>query len=108
MNSNEKVVDYKVQWLFETYNFHFSSFSSEIIYKIWVWNLRTSNIFLYDKMISNKKLSIIKLHNFLRPTTWILVVFPFETVWKIRNLNSNIVLHDQMISNKKVANYKVS
>jgi hypothetical protein len=34
MNSNEIIVNYNVTYLFETYNFHFNSFSSKIVYKI--------------------------------------------------------------------------
>jgi hypothetical protein len=29
--------------------------SSEVVYKILISNLKTSNVFLYDKMISNHK-----------------------------------------------------
>jgi hypothetical protein len=50
--------------------------SSEIIYKIWISNFNTSNIFLYDKIISNKKVFNYKVHNILRPTTFILIIFP--------------------------------
>jgi len=36
----------------------------------------TSNVVFLDKKISNKKLSTIKFYNFLRSTTFILVVSP--------------------------------
>jgi hypothetical protein len=39
-----------------------------------------------------------------------LVVFPFEVVFKIqilKFLNSNVVFVDKMISNEKVVNYKI-
>jgi hypothetical protein len=39
-----------------------------------------------------------------------LVVFPFDIVFKIQNLkflNSDVVFVDKMVSNKKVANYKI-
>jgi hypothetical protein len=39
-----------------------------------------------------------------------LVVFPFEVVFKIQNLNffiSDIVFVEKMTSNEKVANYKI-
>jgi hypothetical protein len=29
--------------------------SSDVIYKIWISNLKTSNVFFYDKMILNQK-----------------------------------------------------
>ena len=57
-----------------------------------------------------KKLSNIKLHNFLRSTTFVLVVSAFEVILKIQILNlrnSNIVFLDKMTSNEKVVNYKV-
>ena len=63
------------------------------------------------KRIQMKKLSTTKFYNFLRSTTFILVVSPSEVVCKIwiSNLrNSNVVFHDKMISNEKVVNYKVS
>jgi hypothetical protein len=50
--------------------------SSKTVYKIQTY-------FLYDKIISNKKLLITKFHNISIPTTFILVVFPCEVVWKI-------------------------
>ena len=63
------------------------------------------------KLIQMKKLSTTKFYDFLRSTTFILIVSPSEVTYKIwiSNLkNSNVVLHDKMISNKKVINYKVS
>ena len=62
-------------------------------------------------MNSNEKLTPIKLYKFSRSITFILVVSPFEVVYKIWILNlrnSNRVFHDKMISNKKVISYKVS
>jgi hypothetical protein len=53
----------------------------------------------------------IKLHNFLRSTSFILIVSTFETVYKIWILNletSHEFFNDKMISNQKVVNYKVS
>jgi hypothetical protein len=53
----------------------------------------------------------IKLHNFLRSTSFILIVSTSESVYKIWifNLkNSHGFLNDKMISNQKVDNYKVS
>jgi hypothetical protein len=62
-------------------------------------------------MNSKEKNSTIKFYNFLRSTTFILIISAFEVVYKIwiSNLrNSNVVFHDKMISNQKVINYKVS
>jgi len=58
-----------------------------------------------------KKSSTTKFYNFLRPTTFILVVPSSEVIYKIwiSNLrNSNVVFDDKMISNEKIINYKVS
>ena len=55
------------------------------------------------KLIQMKKLSTTKFYNFLRFTTFILVVSPSEVTYKIwiSNLrNSNVVFHDKMISNE--------
>lgn len=43
--------------------------TSKVVYKIWISNLKTSQEFIYDKMISNQKLSITKFHYISRPTT---------------------------------------
>jgi hypothetical protein len=56
---------------------------SEVIYKIWISNLRNSNVVLHYKMISNKKLSTTKFHNFSRSTTLIFIVSPSKVVYKI-------------------------
>jgi hypothetical protein len=53
----------------------------------------------------------INLHNILRFTSFILIVFTSETVYKIWILNlktSHEFFNDKMISNKKIVNYKVS
>jgi hypothetical protein len=53
----------------------------------------------------------IKLHNFLRSTSFILIVSTSETVYKIWILifkTSHEIFNDKMISNKKIVNYKVS
>jgi hypothetical protein len=53
----------------------------------------------------------IKLHNFLRSTSFILIVSTSEIVYKIWILNlknSHEFFNDKMISNEKVVNYKVS
>jgi hypothetical protein len=57
-----------------------------------------------------KKLLTTELHNFFRPTTFILIVFSSKIVYNIWILNlktSNIFLYDNMILNLKVVNYKV-
>ena len=57
-----------------------------------------------------KKLSTTKLHNFLRSTTFVLVVSPFEVILKIQILhlrNSNIVFLDKMTSNEKLSTTKL-
>jgi hypothetical protein len=57
-----------------------------------------------------KMLSTTKLHNFLRSTTFILIVSSSEVVYKILISNlktSNVFLYDKMISNHKVVNDKV-
>jgi hypothetical protein len=52
-------------------------------------------------------LSNTKFYNFLIHTTFILVVFPFDVVLKIRFfLNLDVVFIDKMTSNQNVANYK--
>jgi hypothetical protein len=61
-------------------------------------------------MISNQKLSTTKFHNSSIPTTFMLVVFSFEVVFKIQILNFlnlDVVFVDNMTSNKKVVNYKL-
>jgi hypothetical protein len=53
----------------------------------------------------------IKLHNFLRSTSFILIVSTSETIYKIWILNlktSHGFFNDKMISNQKVVDYKVS
>jgi hypothetical protein len=39
MISNEKIVNYKVVYLFEVYNFRFSISPSEVIRKFWIYML---------------------------------------------------------------------
>jgi hypothetical protein len=60
-------------------------------------------------MILNKTLSTTKFHNSSIPTTFMLVVFSFEVVFKIQILflNSDVLLVDKMTSNEKVVNYKI-
>jgi hypothetical protein len=56
-------------------------------------------------------LSTTKLYNFLRSTTFILIISSPEVVYKnlISNLKtSNEFFYGKMISNQKVVNYKVS
>jgi hypothetical protein len=56
-------------------------------------------------------LSTTKLYNFLRSTTFILIISSPEVVYKnlISNLKtSNEFSYGKMISNQKVVNYKVS
>ena len=58
-----------------------------------------------------EKSSTTKFYNFLRSTTFILVVPSSEVIYKIwiSNMrNSNVVFDDKMISNEKIINYKVS
>jgi hypothetical protein len=62
----------------------------------------------FKKKVVNYKL---KLNNFLSSTSFILIPFQFEVVFKfcILNLtNSDAILRTQMILNEKVVNYKVS
>lgn len=63
------------------------------------------------KLIQMKSLWTTKLHNFLRSTTFIMIVFSFEIVYKLWISNSRastVFLYDSMVSNQKVLNYKVS
>jgi hypothetical protein len=60
--------------------------TSEVVYKIWISNLKTSHELFNNKMISNQKMSITKFRNISRSTTFILVVFPSELVSKIEIL----------------------
>jgi hypothetical protein len=51
-----------------------------------------------------------QFHNSSIPTTFMLVVFSFEVVFKIQILNflnSDVVFVDNMTSNEKVVNYKL-
>ena len=50
-------------------------FPSDVVYKIWISNLRSSNVLFIDKMISNLKKSTTKLFNFWRSTIFILIFF---------------------------------
>jgi hypothetical protein len=55
-------------------------------------------------------LSTTKFYNFLRSTTFVLLISPSEDILKIQILNlrnSNKVFHEKMTSNKKVVNYKL-
>jgi hypothetical protein len=58
--------------------------TSEVVYKIWILNLKTSHEFLMIRWFQIKKLSITKFHYISRPTTFILMVFTSELVWKIQ------------------------
>jgi hypothetical protein len=58
-----------------------------------------------------KMLSTVKLHNFSRSITFILIVSSAEVIYKIwiSNLKTpNIFFYEKMISNQKIINYKVS
>jgi hypothetical protein len=53
----------------------------------------------------------IKLHNFLRSTSYILIVSTSEAankIWILDLKTSHDFFNDKMISNKKIVNYKVS
>ena len=77
------------------YNFHFGGFS--------IWGRLKNSNFKFEKFKhsfswqddpKSKKFSTTKLYNFLRSTTFILIVSPSEVVWKIQILNlrnSNVV-----------------
>ena len=43
-------------WFFRSTTFILIVYSSEVIYKIWISNLKTSDVFFRDKMILNKKI----------------------------------------------------
>jgi hypothetical protein len=69
------------------------------------------SVFWGTKRIQIKNLSITEFHNFLRSTTFMLGVFPFEIIYEIwiSNLrDSNLDFIDNMISNKKFVNYEIS
>jgi hypothetical protein len=59
------------------------------------------DVVFLDKMISNKKLSTIKLYNFLESTTFIWLFL------QILNLKNSNVFFNKINSNKKVVIYKV-
>jgi hypothetical protein len=59
---------------------------SEDVYKIWISNLKTSNEFFYDKMISNKKIVNYKVSLHFMTYNFYFGGFPSEIVWKIQNL----------------------
>jgi hypothetical protein len=84
MNSFENMTNYKVAYFSRSTSSILIVSTSEVVYKIWISNLKTSHEFFNDKMISNKKISITKFHYISRPTTSILVVFPSEVVSKIQ------------------------
>jgi hypothetical protein len=68
-------------------------------------------VVLGTKWIQTIMLSTTKLYNFLRSTTFILIISSPEVVYKnlISNLKtSNEFSYGKMISNQKVVNYKVS
>jgi hypothetical protein len=63
------------------------------------------------KWIHLKIWPTIKLHNFSRSTSSILIIYTYEAVYKIWILNfktSHEFFNDKMILNKKLVNYKVS
>jgi hypothetical protein len=69
------------------------------------------SVFWGTKRIQIKNLSTTEFHNFLRSTTFMLGVFPFEVIYEIwiSNLrDSNLDFIDNMISNKKIVNYETS
>jgi hypothetical protein len=69
------------------------------------------SVFWDTKRIQIKNLSTTEFHNFLRSTTFMLGVFPFEVIYEIwiSNLrDSNLDFIDNMISNKKFVNYEIS
>jgi hypothetical protein len=75
MDLFENVTNYKVTQIFKIYKFYFDSFY--IRGRLQNLNFKFENFtrIFYDKMISNKKLSITKFHYISRPTTFILVDF---------------------------------
>jgi hypothetical protein len=75
---------------------------SEVVYKIWISNLKNSNVVFVARWLQ-KKLSYTKFHNFSRSTTFVLGVSPSEVVYKIQisNLrNSNIVFMGNWLQKK--------
>jgi hypothetical protein len=61
---------------------------SEVARRIWISNVRNSNIFFMDIRSQIKQLSTIKLYNFSRYTTFVLVISSTsEVVWKIQISN---------------------
>ena len=70
MNSNEKLSTIKFYNFSRSTTFILVVSPSEVTYKIWISNLRNSNVVFYDKMISNEKvvnykvLELIEIYNF--------------------------------------------
>ena len=73
---------------------------SEVIYKIWISNLRNSNVVFDDKMISNKK--NYQLQSFI--TFWDLQLsfwwfFQTRSLEKVKKFNFKLFLHADFLSN---------
>jgi hypothetical protein len=108
MISYQKIVNYKVLLHFKTYNFYIGGFFIRVSLKN--SNFKIQTYFCMTKWFQTKTLSTTKFHNSSIPTTFMLVVFSFEVVFKIQILNfinSDVVFVDKMTSNEKVANYKI-
>jgi hypothetical protein len=49
--------------------------------------------FLRAEIIINKKLSTTKFHNFYRSTTFILLIFSYEGIWKTQKIKGENDFH---------------
>jgi hypothetical protein len=55
MNSNKKLSTTKFHNISRSTTFILVISPSEVVYKIWILNLRNLNVVFHDKMISNEK-----------------------------------------------------
>jgi hypothetical protein len=75
----------------EVFNFSISTtsilivYQSETVYKIWISNLKTSNEFFYDKMISNQKIVTYKVSLHFKTYNFYFGGFSIRDSFKISN-----------------------
>jgi hypothetical protein len=85
-------------------------FSFEVVNKIWISDLRDSNLNFIDNIISNKKVLNYKVSYFIGSTTFILRVPTLEVVQKFKFSifkKSDVLHYDKSNSNTKWFDHKV-
>jgi hypothetical protein len=103
MNSNEKLSTTKFHNFSRSTTFILVVSPSEVIYKIWISNLKNADVVFHDKMISNEKVINYKVSLTFGDLQLSFLLFVHTRSFKkfkFQNFeNSNIVFLDQIISN---------